>query len=196
MGVGQFGIATLYMDNSWQPPADSVSLAISWDPAIIQYVSTDWKVGNSVAATPAGTGGLTLKFADYTNKYPTGRVAIAAINFKGLAPGQTTMGIRVDNVRSHVGISETEFTDLTASSLSNPGIFTVGQGGGTVVPTVPVGTTVTGAITPTLTAGPTVTATGNVTGAITDPGHDHDHRADNRPDRDHDRCDRPSRRRE
>ena len=169
VGVGQFGIATLYMDNSWQPPADSVSLAISWDPAIIQYVSTDWKVGNSVAATPAGTGGLTLKFADYTNKYPTGRVAIAAINFKGLAPGQTTMGIRVDNVRSHVGISETEFTDLTASSLSNPGIFTVGQGGGTVVPTVPVGTTVTGAITPTLTAGPTVTATGNVTGAITTP---------------------------
>ncbi len=167
VGVGQFGIATLYMDNSWQPPADSVTLAISWDPAIIQYVSTDWKVGNSVAATPAGTSELTLQFADYTNKYPTGRVPIAAINFKGLAPGQTTMGIRVDNVRSHVGISETEFTDLTASSLANPGIFVVGQGGGVVTPvtTVPVGTTVTTA--PTLTTGPTVT--GNVTGVITTP---------------------------
>ncbi|MEN6342497.1 MAG: hypothetical protein ABFC89_08035, partial [Methanospirillum sp.] len=24
VGVGQFGIATLYMDNTWEPPADDV----------------------------------------------------------------------------------------------------------------------------------------------------------------------------
>ena len=89
------------------------------------------------------------------------------------------MSIAITSVRSHVGVSETEFTDLTASSLSNPGIFTVGQGGGTVVPTVPVGTT--GTIAPTLTAhrdrdtvAPTltvepVTVTGNVTDTITQP---------------------------
>lgn len=164
VGVGQFGIATLYLDSTWQPPADSVTLAVSWDPAVIQYVSTDWKVGNSVAATPAGTSELALSFADYTNKYPTGRVPIAAINFKGLAAGQTTMGIRIDSVRSHVGVSETDFTELTPSAVANPGIFVVGQGGG-VVTTVTTGPTLT--TIPTLTTGPTVT--GNVTGTITTP---------------------------
>ncbi len=134
VGVGQFGIATLYMDNTWQPPADSVILTLSWDPAIIQYVSTDWKVGNSVAATPSGNNQLGDLFADYTNKYPTGRVAIADINFKGVTPGQSTMSIAITSVRSHVGISETEFTDLTASSLSNPGIFTVGRAAGRSCP--------------------------------------------------------------
>ena len=60
VGVGQFGIATLYMDNTWQPPADSAILTLSWDPAVIQYVSTDWKVGNSVAATPGGNNQLAI----------------------------------------------------------------------------------------------------------------------------------------
>ena len=40
------------------------------------------------------------------------------------------MSIAITSVRSHVGVSETEFTDLTASSLSNPGIFTVGRAAG------------------------------------------------------------------
>lgn len=172
VGVGQFGIATLYMDSTWQPPADSGTLTISWDPAIIQYVSTDWKIGNSVAATPVSSSELTLSFADYTKKYANGRIPIAALNFKGLAAGQTTLGVRVDSIRSHVGISETDFTDLTVSAVANPGIFTVGQGGGVVTPvtTAPVGTTLT---VPTLTIGtgttvPVVpTVPGNVTGTIT-----------------------------
>ena len=128
VGVGQFGIATLYMDNTWQPPADSAILTLSWDPAVIKYVSTDWKVGNSVAATPVGNNQLTLSFADYTNKYPAGRVPIADINFQGLTAGQSTMSIAITSVRSHVGVSETEFTDLTASSLSNPGDLHRGPG--------------------------------------------------------------------
>lgn len=179
VGVGQFGIATLYMDNTWQPPADSVILHVGWDESVLEYVSTDWKVGNTVAATLNEPGDLTMSFADWANKYPGGRVPIADINFRGVTAGQTTVGIRIDSVRSHVGTSATEFTELTASSLSNPGIFTVGQGGGTVVPTVPVGTTptiaptltvepnVTGTVMPTLTVEPNVTVTGNVTGTIT-----------------------------
>jgi hypothetical protein len=167
VGVGQFGIATLVMDNTWTPPADSVTLTLKWDPAIIQYVSTDWKVGHSVDATPSGTDTLVINFADFTNKYPTGRVSVADINFKGLQAGQSTMSITVGSVRSHAGVSETEFTDLTAAALTNPGTFTVGQGGGavTTLPTVPIGTTLT--VIPTLTTGPIVT--GNVTGTITTP---------------------------
>jgi uncharacterized surface protein with fasciclin (FAS1) repeats len=179
VGVGQFGVATLYMDNTWTPPADSVSLYVGFDPTIIQYVSTDWKVGNSVAATPTGTNEIYFQFADYTNKYPSGRVEVADINFKGLAQGQSTLGIRIENVRSHVGISETEFTDMTASSLSNPGTFTVGAGGGgavTTVPTVPGVTTPTVTTTQTtspnetttiVTVAPTETVTGNVTAPTT-----------------------------
>jgi uncharacterized surface protein with fasciclin (FAS1) repeats len=165
VGVGQFGIATLYMDNTWEPPADSVILHVGWDPALLEFVSADWKVGNSVSATLNSPGDLTMSFADWANKYPSGRVPIADINFRGVQAGQVTMGIRIDSVRSHVGVSPTDFTELTQSSLSNPGIFTVGQGGGTVVPTVPVGPTgtvtptVTGTVMPTLTVEPTVTGT-------------------------------------
>ena len=183
VGVDQFGVATLYMDNTWDPPADSAILHLGWDPAVIQHVSTDWRVGNSVSATPNAPGDLTLSFADWANKYPSGRVPVADINFRGVVAGQTTLGIRIDSVRSHVGVSPTDFVELTASSLSNPGIFTVGQGGGggavTTVPTIPVGSP--GTIAPTLTATPGVTGTviptvtpigtvtGNVTGAVTTP---------------------------
>ena len=47
-GVGQIGIATLYVDNTWVPPADDMWLYVGWDPAVLGYISTDWKVGNSV----------------------------------------------------------------------------------------------------------------------------------------------------
>lgn len=163
VGVDQFGLATLYMDNTWDPPADGVILHLGWDPAVIQYVSTDWRVGNSVSATLNSPGDLTLLFADWANKYPSGRVPVADVNFRGVVAGQTTLGIRIESVRSHVGVSPTEFVELTASSLSNPGIFTVGQGGGTVVPTVPMGTTPT--VAPTLTIEPNVTVT--VVGVVT-----------------------------
>ena len=62
-----------------------------------------------------------MNFADFTNKYPTGRVSLADINFKALQAGQSTMSITVSSVRSHAGISETEFTDLTATAIANPG---------------------------------------------------------------------------
>ena len=182
VGVDQFGVATLYMDNTWDPPADSAILHLGWDPAVIQYVSTDWRVGNSVSATLNTPGDLTLSFADWANKYPSGRVPIADINFRGVVAGQTTLGIRIDSVRSHVGVSPTEFVELTASSLSNPGIFTVGTGGGGAVTTVPtIPGEPTGTIAPTLTATPGVTGTviptvtpigtvtGNVTGGVTTP---------------------------
>ena len=182
VGVDQFGVATLYMDNTWDPRADSAILHLGWDPAVIQYVSTDWRVGNSVSATLNAPGDLTLSFADWTNKYPSGRVPIADINFRGVVAGQTTLGIRIDSVRSHVGVSPTEFTELTASSLSNPGIFTVGQGGGGAVTTVPtIPGEPTGTIAPTLTVTPGATGTviptvtpigtvtGNVTGGVTTP---------------------------
>jgi|GEM_PF-557924 uncharacterized surface protein with fasciclin (FAS1) repeats len=172
VGVNQFGVATLYMDNTWDPPADSAILYVGWDPAIIQYVSTDWKIGNSLSATLNSPGELKLQYADWANKYPSGRVPVADINFRGVAEGQTTVGIRIESVRSHAGTSATEFTELTQSSLSNPGIFTVGQGGGgaiTTVPTLP-GTT-TGTIAPTAnatTVAPTVIVpTDNVTGLPT-----------------------------
>ena len=163
VGVDQFGVATLYMDNTWDPSADGVTLHLGRDPAVIQYVSTDWRIGNSVLATLNSPGDLTLLFADWANKYPSGRVPVADVNFRGVTGGQTTLGIRIKSVRSHVGVSPTEFVELTASSLSNSGIFTVGQGGGTVVPTVPMGTTPT--VAPTLTIEPNVTVT--VVGVVT-----------------------------
>ena len=58
--VGQIGVATLYMDNTWQPLADDVYAYVSWDAASLGYISTDWKVGNSVSATLNGTNSLFL----------------------------------------------------------------------------------------------------------------------------------------
>ena len=87
MGVGQFGIATLYMDNTWQPPADSVTLAINSGPdhyPVCQYRLEGRQLGRG---RPAGAGNLAFSFADYTNKYPTGRVPIADLNFQGVAHG-------------------------------------------------------------------------------------------------------------
>jgi trimeric autotransporter adhesin len=99
--VGQIGVVTLYMDNTWQPLADDVWLNVTWDGAVLGYISTDWKVGNSVSATLAGTNTLFLQMADFTNNYPNGKVAIADINFKALAAGSSPLTVEVGHVRSH-----------------------------------------------------------------------------------------------
>ena len=101
--VGQIGVATLYMDNTWQPPADDVWVTVNWDGAVLGYVSTDWKVGNSVSATLNGTNSLFMQMADFTNKYGNGKVAIADINFKALTAGSSAMTLTIDHVRSHEG---------------------------------------------------------------------------------------------
>lgn len=157
VSVNGFGIATLYMDNTWDPKADDVFIYLTWDPAVLQYVSTDWKVGNSVSATLNSPGELFLQYADWTNQYPTGRVSIADINFKGLAEGQTTMDLRVDHVRSHIAASPTNFVDLTQSAVTTPGVFAVGAGGAIPTATMTSLPTVTLAPTGTLTQLPTVT---------------------------------------
>lgn len=135
-GVNQFGLATLYLESTWDPRADDVFISVTWDPSVVQYVSTDWKVGNSVAATLKQPGELFLQFADWTNQYPSGRFAIADINFRGLAAGQTTLDLQVDHVRSHVAASSTNFVDLTQSALTSSGTLVVGGGG--TAPTPPV----------------------------------------------------------
>ncbi len=159
--VGQIGVVTLYMDNTWQPAADDVWATVNWDGAVLGYISTDWKVGNSVSATLNGTNSLFLQMADFTNKYPTGKVAIADINFKALTAGSSPMTIAIDHVRSHG--NGTEFVDLTPSAVSNQGTFTVGAGAVTTVPTV----VPTGNETGNVTVVPTVVPTGNATGNVT-----------------------------
>ncbi len=132
--VGQIGVSTLYMDNTWQPQADDVWVTVKWDGAALGYISTDWKVGNSVSATLNGTNSLFMQMADLTNKYPNGKVAIADINFKALTAGTSALTITVDHVRGHTGVDETNFTDMTASATANQGTFVVAPG--TLTPTV------------------------------------------------------------
>jgi PGF-CTERM protein len=160
-GVGQIGVATLYMDNTWQPQADDVWVHVNWDGAVLGYVSTDFKVGNTVSATLNGTNSLFVQIADLTNKYPNGKVAIADINFKALTGGSSTMGLTVDHVRGHAGVDETNFTDLTPSAVANQGTFAVGGANVTTVPT----TVPTGNVTGNVTVVPTVT--GNATAVPT-----------------------------
>ena len=175
--VGQIGVATLYMDNTWQPPADDVWVTVNWDGAVLGYISTDWKVGNSVSATLNGTNSLFMQMADFTNKYGNGKVALADINFKALTAGSSTLTPVIGHVRSHEGTSS-NFTDLTASAVANQGTFTVAPGTltptvTTIVPTgnvtvVPTGGNVT--VVPTV---PTVAPTGVPVGnpkAILKPG--------------------------
>ena len=172
--VGQIGVVTLYMDNTWQPLADDVWLNVTWDGAVLGYISTDWKVGNSVSATLAGTNELFLQMADFTNNYPNGKVAIADINFKALTPGSSTMTPVVGHVRSHdasgaLDPSLVPFGELTASAVTNPGTFTVGAGAATTVPTVVPTETGNVTVVPTETGNVTVvpTETGNMTVAPT-----------------------------
>ncbi len=132
--VGQIGVSTLYMDNTWQPQADDVWVTVKWDGAALGYISTDWKVGNSVSATLNGTNSLFMQMADLTNKYPNGKVAIADINLKALTAGTSALTITVDHVRGHTGVDETNFTDLTPSATANQGTFVVAPG--TLTPTV------------------------------------------------------------
>ena len=162
--VGQIGVATLYMDNTWQPAADDVWVTVNWDGAVLGYISTDWKVGNSVSATLNGTNSLFMQMADFTNKYGNGKVAIADINFKALTAGSSPMTVQIDHVRSHEGTSS-NFTDLTPSAIANQGTFTVAPG--TLTPTV---TTIvpTGNVTTAVPTGNVTTAvpTGNVTTGV------------------------------
>lgn len=55
-------------ESIWNPQADGVLIFVTWDPNVVQYVSTDWKVGNSVAATLNQPGELLFQFADWTNQ--------------------------------------------------------------------------------------------------------------------------------
>ena len=162
--VGQIGVATLYMDNTWQPAADDVWVTVNWDGAVLGYISTDWKVGNSVSATLNGTNSLFMQMADFTNKYGNGKVAIADINFKALTAGSSPLTAQIGHVRSHEGTSS-NFTDLTPSATTNQGTFTVAPG--TLTPTV---TTIvpTGNVTTAVPTGNVTTAvpTGNVTTAV------------------------------
>ena len=181
--VGQIGVATLYMDNTWQPPADDVWVTVNWDGAVLGYISTDWKVGNSVSATLNGTNSLFMQMADFTNKYGNGKVAIADINFKALTAGSSTLTLTIDHVREPRR-HQTELHRPDPLGDANQGTFTVAPGTltptvTTIVPTgnvttaVPTGnvTTVpTGNVTPTV---PTVAPTGVPIGnpkAILKPG--------------------------
>jgi trimeric autotransporter adhesin len=162
--VGQIGVVTLYMDNTWQPLADDVWLNVTWDGAVLGYISTDWKVGNSVSATLAGTNTLFLQMADFTNNYPNGKVAIADINFKALAAGSSPLTVEVGHVRSHDAAGNLDpalvpFGELTASAITTPGTFAVGGGAVTTAPTVAPTATVDGNVT----VVPTATVDGNVT---------------------------------
>ena len=167
--VGQIGVVTLYMDNTWQPLADDVWLNVTWDGAVLGYISTDWKVGNSVSATLADTNTLFLQMADFTNNYPNGKVAVADINFKALTAGSSTMTPVVGHARSHdaagnLDPSLSPFGELTPSAVTSPGTFTVGAGAVTTVPTVvPTGNVTTVAPTGNV----TVVPTGNMTVAPT-----------------------------
>ncbi|NLX49603.1 MAG: hypothetical protein GXY82_07010 [Methanospirillum sp.] len=156
--VGGFAIATLYVDNNWQPLADDLWLNVTWDDTILGYASTDFKVGNTKAATPIGTNGLSIRLADFSNKIENGKVAIAELYFRALATGTTPMNIEIKTVRSH-GPSGEIAADLTMSAIAPPGSFTVGSGSPvptvTAAPTVPVGT-VTVVPTGTITVVPTV----------------------------------------
>ena len=133
-GVGQIGIVTLYMDNTWQPAADDVWLTVNWNGAVLSYISTDWKVGNSVSATLNGTNSLFMQMADFTNKYPTGKVAIADINLKALTVGSSPLTVHVDHVRSHP--SGAGYVDMTPSAVSLTSTFTVGGATQTPTPSV------------------------------------------------------------
>ena len=109
------------MDNTWQPQADDVWVTVKWDSAALGYISTDWKVGNSVSATLSGTNSLFMQMADLTNKYGNGKVAIADVNFKALAAGSVPLTITVDHIHGHTGTDVTTFTDMTPSATANRG---------------------------------------------------------------------------
>ncbi|NLX49555.1 MAG: hypothetical protein GXY82_06745, partial [Methanospirillum sp.] len=132
--VGQIGIATLYVDNTWQPLADDVWVKVSWDGAVLGYVSADWKVGTSRDAQLTDNE-LFIKVADWTNKFENGKIAIVDLYFQGKTQGSSPMTITVDHVRSHEGTSTAIAADLTQSAVATPGTFTVAAGNGGVVPT-------------------------------------------------------------
>src|SRR5665647_3928280 len=61
--VGQIGVSTLYMDNTWQPQADDEWVTVKWDGVALCYVSNDWMVWNSVSAKLNGTNSLFMQMA-------------------------------------------------------------------------------------------------------------------------------------
>ncbi|HIH03027.1 MAG TPA: hypothetical protein HA263_03955 [Methanoregulaceae archaeon] len=132
----QIGVVTLYMDNTWQPQANDVWVTVNWDRGILGYISTDWRVGNSVSATPSGTNSLFLQMADLTNKYGNGKIAIADINFKALASGTSPLTVTIDHVISHPANTQVSVTDLTQSAVGIAGTFVVKETP-TPVPPVP-----------------------------------------------------------
>jgi len=150
VGVNQFVVGTLYMDNTWEPLADDVYLYVTWDPAVIQFISADWRLGNTKQATLNSPGELYLQFADFANKFPNGNTPVADINFRAVGEGTTSVEVRIDHVRSHEG---TTFVDHSQSTIASPGTITVGAGGGgvTTVPTVPTVPVTTVSVLPTLT---------------------------------------------
>ncbi len=69
--VDQLGVATLYVNNTWSPPADDVWLNLTWNDTVMNYARTDWRAGSTGSADPAGPSGLSLRMSDLANRYPS-----------------------------------------------------------------------------------------------------------------------------
>ena len=155
---GSVGVATLYLNSTWELPVESVRLALAWDGEVLQCAGTDWKVGGTLSAEPAGPAGLTLQMTGASNWYPRGKTAIAEISFRCLKAGSSPLPLTVGYVSGH---DELHGTVPLPSTRAEQGTFVVDAS--TVTPTVTETANVTPTLTETANATPTVTETVTVT---------------------------------
>ncbi|MEN6343150.1 MAG: NosD domain-containing protein [Methanospirillum sp.] len=135
---GRVGVATLYLNSTWELPVEEIRLNLTWDGEVLQYAGTDWMVGGSVSAEPAGPAGLTLRMTGASRWYPRGKTAIAEISFECLKAGSSSLPLTIGSVSGH---DELHGTVPLPSATAEQGTFVVGAS--TATPTATETVTVT-----------------------------------------------------
>jgi hypothetical protein len=138
VNVGDNLTATVYLDNTWSPKAADVYLHVRYDSSLLAYTGTDFKVGNTVAATPDAGNSILLQFGDFTNGYPNGRIPIADLKFNATGAGVSPLTLSVDHVRYYVNDTPVDIGDTAAVISGTVTIGVVTNITPTVIPTVTV----------------------------------------------------------
>jgi hypothetical protein len=134
VSVGQTGVATVSVNNNWNPNFGDTYVYVSFDPTAVEFVSSTVKVpSNTTDVTLVGSGKVQISLGDFKHGYPAGSYPLAELTFKQLKSGTNPMTVTIDHVR-YWSSDLTTFTDITDSASAVSGVFSTGAVSASVIP--------------------------------------------------------------
>lgn len=134
VAVGETGVATVFVNNNWNPNFGDTYVDVTFDPSAVAYVSAVVKVpSNTTDVKLDGNNKVRISLGDFRNGYPTGSYPIAELTFKQLKSGINPLTVTVDHVR-YWSSDLTTFTDVTDTASAVSGVISTGAVAASVIP--------------------------------------------------------------